>query len=128
MSFRQDGGIKTKPIYQPVATKMKQFIKFICIGLVCSIGIFLFYFNTNYYIHKQYWKANYYVRKQNEKANYGTFMGDFIIFDDKLYRLEGRRIYKNGKPVANVVFCWGFNLTIKEEITDVTRTYTNKTW
>jgi hypothetical protein len=87
--------------------------------LVTIIIIFLvgcFYLNTNLFIRGQEWKYR-----------DGGSVGDWIKFDDKIYGVRGRTVYKNNIAMGKVIFCLGKMLIIKEIATGEKGYYINKT-
>lgn len=78
--------------------------------------IWVFYLNTNYFIRGQEWKHR-----------DGGSVGDWIEFDDTLYSIRGRTIYKNKVATGKVIFCLGKMLIIKEIATQEKGYYINKT-
>ena len=79
-------------------------------------SIICLYLNTNYFISKQEWKHR-----------DGGSIGDWIEFDDTLYSVKARTIYKNNVAIGKVVFCLGKMLIIKEIATGEKGYYINKT-
>lgn len=86
------------------------------IVIVSLVLIGCFYLNTNYFIRGQEWKHR-----------DGGSVGDWIEFDDTLYAVRGRTIYKNNVATGKVVFCLGKMLIIKEIATGEKGYYINKT-
>ena len=80
--------------------------------------IILMYYNTNYYIGKQFWKI--------VSANRGFRVSDFLNFDNKETTLSGRTILIDGKPKAYLVFCWGKGMIIRDAKSKATGAYCNK--
>jgi hypothetical protein len=74
---------------------MKKKIKIITIlSLVLFVISCCFYYNSKYYIEKHEWK----------NSN-GATIGDFLIFNDSIYSMNNRKIYKYYTHVGYVVFC-----------------------
>lgn len=86
--------------------------------LLIVAGILLtgcLYLNTNYFIANQQWKHR-----------DGESIGDWIEFDNTLYKVSGRTIYKNNIAAGKIVFCFGKMLIVKNITTGQTGNYTNK--
>lgn len=77
------------------------------ISIVTSIFVIvLSYFNSSYYIEKQFWKYN-----------GGKHIGDIIT--------NGKQI---DSPKCKIVFCFGKKLIIKDLKTGENGYYENKSW
>ena len=87
----------------------------ILIIILAGLIIGVVYLNTNTFISKQQWKHR-----------DGGSIGDWIEFDDSLYSIKGRTIFKNGTEAGKVLFCIGKMLIVKEIATGETGYYINK--
>ena len=86
------------------------------IAIIILILIGIVYLNTNHFIRKQEWKHR-----------DGGSIGDWIEFDNTVYSVRGRTIYKNDIAVGKIVFCFGKILMVKEIKNGEKGNYINKT-
>jgi hypothetical protein len=87
----------------------------ITIVVIVLFFIGIFYFNSNYFIIKQKWKHR-----------DGASAGDWIEFDNTLYSLQARTIFKRNIATGKIVFCIGKMLIIKNILTGEKGYYINK--
>jgi hypothetical protein len=96
--------------------RKKKILYRMLIVIVSAVIISFFYLNTNYFIRGQEWKHR-----------DGSSVGDWIEFDDTLYAVRARTIYKKNAASAKVIFCFGKMLIIKQIATGEKGYYVNKT-
>ena len=53
-----------------------------------------------------YNNSDYYIREHEWKNTHGATVGDWLEFNDSLYTIKDRKVYKNNFWVGNVVFCF----------------------
>jgi len=89
----------------------KLFIAILIVIAACAVLL-----NTNFFIKTQEWKYR-----------DGGSVGDWIEFDNVLYSLKGRTIYKKEIAAGKIIFCLGKMLIVKEIATGEKGYYINKT-
>lgn len=87
--------------------RMKKKYKVMLIVLFWLLSVCLYY-NSGYYIRKHEWK-------HSQKSSFG----DWIEFDNTLYSLKWRTVYKNDKAVGKIIFCFESYLIVYVSEDDV---------